>query len=134
MAAEPHSEHDPTGVAPHTPGAKLDAGKAPIFRGLLAYFPRALREVALVSQAGAEKYTWNGWESVADGVNRYADAGGRHILDMAVTDFDDGPHGTGCRHKAQAVWNLLASLELELRQEETTPADTSPPTPEYPLQ
>ena len=31
--------------------------------------------------------------------------------------IDDGPGGTGCLHKAQMIWNLLASLELELRRE-----------------
>jgi hypothetical protein len=30
--------------------------------------------------------------------------------------LDDGVGGTNCYHKAQMVWNLLASLELELRE------------------
>src|SRR5512135_1417397 len=37
-----HYEADPTGRQPHEPGAKLDAGKAPVLRGAIAYFPRAL--------------------------------------------------------------------------------------------
>ena len=34
-------EADPYGKKPNQPGAKLDSGKAPIFQGLIDYFPRA---------------------------------------------------------------------------------------------
>jgi hypothetical protein len=108
------SELDPTGRDPRTPGAKLDAGKSPVLRGAIHYFPRALAAVADVSDAGARKYTWNGWESVPDGVARYGDALGRHILKEAI----EGPNDldTGLLHAAHAAWNCLARLELILRE------------------
>ncbi|MDR5772066.1 MULTISPECIES: dATP/dGTP diphosphohydrolase domain-containing protein [unclassified Caballeronia] len=107
------AEADPHGRSPHEAGAKLDAGKAPVLRGALGYFPRALTAVAEVSEIGARKYTWNGWESVPDGAERYGDALARHILAENI----DGSHDadTGLLHAAHAAWNALARLELLLR-------------------
>lgn len=110
----PKQESDPTGAKPHQPGAKLDAGKLPIMQGVIQYFPRALQAVSGVSQAGAEKYTWDGWETVPDGINRYGNALGRHLLAETI----EGPYDkdTGCLHAAQVAWNALAVLELTLRR------------------
>lgn len=107
-------EQDPNGTAPDQPGAKLDAGKAPIVRGVINYFPRAIEKVAGVSAYGAEKYTWGGWESVPDGFERYSDAMGRHM----IGEKTDGPldPATGLLHAAQVAWNALARLELMLRR------------------
>lgn len=107
------SERDPSGKSPHQAGAKLDAGKAPVVRGVIQYFPLALREISIVSLKGAEKYAWNGWESVPDGFARYTDALGRHLLDEAEGPIDGD---TGCLHAAQVAWNALARLELLLRE------------------
>lgn len=107
------SERDPTGKAQHEHGAKLDAGKAPVARGAIQYFPLALREISLVSLKGAQKYAWNGWESVPDGFNRYTDAMARHLLDETQGPIDAD---TGCLHAAQVAWNALARLELLLRE------------------
>lgn len=108
-------EHDPHGRNPHEPGAKLDAGKVRPWL-MLSDFPLALTEVSRVATVGAAKYTDHGWASVPNGQERYMDAFGRHLLALASGEtHDTGPNGTGCHHKAQAVWNLLASLELELR-------------------
>jgi hypothetical protein len=109
----PIIEADPTGRAAHEPGAKLDAGKAPVLRGLLDYFPRAALAVASVSAFGAEKYTWRGWESVPNGEARYGDALARHIVKEAI----EGPKDTdsGLLHAAHAAWCALARLELKLR-------------------
>lgn len=103
------SERDPAGVPPNSPGAKLDAGKAPVLRGALQYFPRALTAVAEVSAFGAGKYTWGGWESVPDGIARYGDAMARHVL------ADGADEQSGLSHAAHAAWNALARLELMLR-------------------
>lgn len=109
-------ESDPHGLAAHTPGAKMDAGKEPVTQGVLQYFPRALKAVSMVSLAGAKKYAWKGWEKVPDGINRYDNALGRHLLAEAI----EGPvdKDTQCLHKAQVAWNALASLELYLREQE----------------
>jgi hypothetical protein len=40
---------------------KYDGGKAPIYRGAVSYFPRAIEAVAAVSAFGASKYAWKGW-------------------------------------------------------------------------
>lgn len=113
-------ESDPNGKDPHAPGAKLDAGKV---RPWLFYsgFSRALNEVARVTTKGAEKYTPNGWAQVENGVGRYMEAFGRHMVELGKGKvFDSGPKGLGpdIYHKAQMIWNLLASLELELREQE----------------
>lgn len=109
-------EVDPSGKVAKEPGAKLDAGKAPIMRGVLQYFPRALWAVANLSQLGANKYSWKGWEKVPDGINRYGDALGRHILKEEI----EGPYDLDfpndrVLHATEQAWNALARLELILR-------------------
>lgn len=108
------AEYDPNGISANSPGAKLDGGKPQIHRGLLDYFPRACIAVAGVSATGASKYTWKGWESVPDGVQRYTDALVRHVIGESI----DGPYDydTGLLHKSQAAWNALAALEIYLRE------------------
>ncbi len=106
-------ESDPNGKDPHAPGAKLDSGKTLpwlFFSG----FSNALSEVADVTTVGAKKYTPNGWQEVPDGETRYMEAFGRHMLALGRGETHDWD--TGCMHKAQMIWNLLASLELELRR------------------
>lgn len=114
-------ESDPHGIAAGTPGSKLDAGKSPVFRGAISYFPRALMAVANVSEYGANKYSWRGWESVPDGFNRYSDALGRHLAKEDI----EGPYDLDIRndpvypgevlHASQVAWNALARLELLLK-------------------
>lgn len=109
-------EVDPNGKTPHELGAKLDAGKPSVFRGLFDYFPRACLSVAEVSTLGAKKYAWKGWEKVPDGYARYSDALARHILAEAIEGkYDSGPKGIGVLHAAQVAWNAMARLELALR-------------------
>ena len=109
-------ECDPHGKNPHELGAKLDDGKPSVFQGLFDYFPRACLSVAEVSTVGAKKYAWKGWEQVPDGIARYGDALGRHLLKESI----EGPvdSDTGLLHASQAAWNSLARLELILRQRE----------------
>jgi hypothetical protein len=54
---------------------------------------------------------------VPHGESRYMDAALRHLLALGQGERIDPD--TGCMHKAQAAWNLLASLELELRKTST---------------
>lgn len=109
------TESDPNGRNPNEPGAKLDAGKVPVFQGAFDYFPNAIREVAKVSEAGARKYAWKGWETVPDGFVRYSDALARHLIDEANGPVDAD---TGMLHAAQVAWNAMARLELLLRDKE----------------
>lgn len=110
------TERDPLGTDPHTPGAKLDAGK-PMVWLCLAGFSNALAAVADVTTKGAIKYTPNGWMTVPEGQARYMEAFGRHMLKLGTGELVD--RDTGCLHKAQMIWNLLASLELEMRNAQT---------------
>lgn len=108
------AEHDPNGLDASTPGAKLDAGKLMPWL-CVAGFSRALAAVADVTTKGAIKYSPNGWMHVENGEQRYMEAFGRHMLALGRGETHDAD--TGALHKAQMVWNLLASLELELRRE-----------------
>lgn len=107
-------EQDPNGKAPHEPGAKLDAGKTPVFQGLIDYFPRACMAVADVSAHGASKYAWKSWEQVPNAMSRYSDALGRHQLYEAMGQEHD--KDSGLAHKAHTAWNALAVLEMYLRE------------------
>lgn len=106
------TEKDPNGIDAHQPGAKLDAGKTQAWL-CISGFSHALTCVADVTTKGAQKYTPNGWTEVQGGQARYMEAFGRHMLAMGRGELVDTD--TGCLHKAQMIWNLLASLELELR-------------------
>lgn len=108
------TEKDPHGKDPHVSGAKLDAGKTRVWL-MVSGFPRALEEVSKVTTEGAKKYTPYGWKDVPEGKERYMDAFGRHMLELAKGEVLD--KDTQCYHKAQMVWNLMASLELELTDE-----------------
>lgn len=111
-------EVDPNGRNNKEPGSKLDAGKSPVFRGLLNYFPRACSKVADVSNRGAVKYSWKGWESVPDGYYRYSDALVRHLLAEGTEGlYDTGPGGLGSEvlHATEVAWNAMARLELVLK-------------------
>ena len=107
-------EKDPNGIPLKQPGAKADAGKRPVMRGVLHYFPRALTAVAELSEIGARKYSWKGWEKVPDGVIRYGDAMCRHELRIE-DDFTRRDPDTGVLEACAVAWNALARLELILR-------------------
>lgn len=108
-------EEDPNGKAQNEPGAKVDAGKNRVWL-CVSGFSNALEEVSRITTIGASKYTPNGWVEVPDGQTRYMDAFGRHLLSLGKGEvYDNGPGGTGGMHLSQAIWNLLAVLELQLR-------------------
>lgn len=104
-------EVDPNGLSPHSPGAKVDAGKIRMSL-VLDGFKRALTEVGKVGTFGANKYSDNGWMDVEDGINRYRDAMYRHLF--ATDRFDDQ---SGLSHLSHAAWNMLAILELMERED-----------------
>jgi hypothetical protein len=112
-------EKDPNGKSLNETGAKADHGKSRAWL-CLAGFSRALEEVAKVTTVGANKYTPNGWCDVPDAENRYMDAFARHMLALGKGEvFDNGVGGTHTKHLAQMIWNLLAVLELQERNEST---------------
>jgi len=107
-----YPELDPSNKDPHTPGAKLDAGKTRL--GLvLGGFSRALEEVGRVGTFGAQKYTDDGWLDVPNGEARYTDAMLRHYMAEDREIFDKE---TQLLHAAHLAWNALARLDLMLRE------------------
>lgn len=119
------TEVDPAGLVPQAPGAKLDAGKVDVLRGAIQYFPLSLHAVARVSELGAKKYSWKGWASVPNGIRRYGAALARHLVHEEMS-VDDGPGGLGAEvlHATQVAWNALARLELILKAQHETKANT----------
>lgn len=95
---------------------KDDSGKAPIYRGVLSYFPRAVAGVASVSAFGARKYAWNGWCYVPDGLGRYSDALLRHLAEEGKGEVVD--QDSRLAHHLHSCWNALARSELMLIEEE----------------
>ena len=106
-------ERDPQGLSPHSPGAKLDAGKT-LPALVLLDFAHALNAVAEVGTAGAIKYSESGWLQVKDGKKRYENAMMRHWLQKGMGEHVD--LGSGQLHQAHIAWNALAVLELMLRE------------------
>lgn len=121
---EQQGERDPNGLDAKVAGAKLDAGKSPVFRGVIDYFPRAVIAVGGLSYYGANKYSWKGWEQVPEGFGRYSDALGRHLTKEAIEGMydveilNDPKFPARILHATQVAWNAMARLELLLRDME----------------
>lgn len=98
-----------------SPAVKFDGGKAPIYQGFLNRFPRAIVGIAMVSEYGQRKYgTYDGWEKVPDGLNRYTDAKARHMLNQSIEGaYDD--NDSGLAHALQEAWGAMARAELLLQ-------------------
>jgi hypothetical protein len=97
-------------------GRKDDLGKAPVFQGVLSYFPRALEVVARVSEYGSKKYAWGvDWWHLEDAFERYSDALLRHLGREAREELDEE---SGLQHAAHAAWCALGRLEVKLVEAE----------------
>lgn len=97
------------------PGAKHDTGK-PAVHSVLRYFPRAITEVAKVSQHGASLHGWDTWDTIENPIERYSDAKVRHILASCMGEEVDSE--SNLIHAAHEAWNSLAILELMLRSDD----------------
>lgn len=106
---------DPNGKDPHSPGAKVDAGKTRMHL-ITGGMARAVTEVAKVATFGANKYTDGGWVDVPDGFRRYEDAQQRHAASRHMGENFD--QESGLLHVAHEAWNSLAKLDLYLREQE----------------
>lgn len=111
-AVKSEIETDPNGIDQHQPGAKLDAGKP--MAGVLEDFSLALMAVAEIGTFGVNKYSRGSWQSVPNGIERYTDAAWRHLLKEPTELLDDD---SGLMHAAHMAWNILARLELMLRNQ-----------------
>lgn len=85
---------------------------APVYSGVLRYFPDALIEVAKCSRAGNDQHSpgqplhWDKSKSQDE-----ADALVRHLLEAGTFDTD------GIRHSAKVAWRALALLQREIEAE-----------------
>ena len=109
-----------SGLASAT-AAKYD--KLPIYSGAIGRFPRALAELAKVSEFGTKKHEVPiddmSYLDIPDALRVFDDALARHQNKLArgeVVNEDDGR----LFHRAQLVWNALAGLERFLRDREVS--------------
>ncbi len=91
--------------------------KPPAARGVVTRFPRAILELAKLSQYGTTKHEVSiddvSYRDIPDGEGVLLDAQVRHICQEAITgevNEDDGGH----LHATQDAWNALARLEIIL--------------------
>jgi len=83
--------------------------ECPVARGVLDYFPDAIRAVANCSYVGNEQHnpgTPMHWDRAKSGDE--ADALMRHLLERGTVDTD------GVRHTTKVAWRALALLQKEL--------------------
>jgi hypothetical protein len=86
---------------------------APVFSGVMRYFPKALVAVAELSKIGNDQHNpgqpmhWAREKSTDHG-----DCIARHQLEVGTIDTD------GVRHAAKVAWRALAQLELEIEASE----------------
>lgn len=102
-------------------GKKNDNGKLPYHIVLFQQFPLALREVIKCSSAGHEKYKetdtdWQNFSRLDNANSRYKNASLRHMTETGIVD-DMKQYGE-MTHEGAVIWNLLADLEIKLRNNE----------------
>lgn len=101
-------------------GVKRDNGKLPYYTVLFKQFPLALKAVIECSVAGHNKYhetdtDWQNFSRLKNAETRYKEASLRHMTEEGVVeDMIEFGHMT---HEGATVWNLLADLEVKLRND-----------------
>lgn len=112
-------------ASPKLPSDYKARKDAPIARGVLDYFPKAIAAVAETSRIGSEQHNSGEpmrWarEKSAD----HADCIVRHLIDRGLFDVD------GIRHSAKMAWRALALLQTEIEEWEASqcPSTTDPTT------
>ena len=84
---------------------------APVYSGVMAYFPLAMIEVARLSKVGNDKHNpgehlhWS-----RDKSTDHADCIARHLLEHGKLDDD------GITHTAKVAWRALALLQVEMEK------------------
>lgn len=100
-----------------------------------------LRGAVAVGSYGARKYARDNWLRVDDGVMRYYEAVGRHVLDIICGEWIDAEDkgGSGLPNIYHVFWGILAAGELVRRQKEASDKTVVPvgetviaPSPEKP--
>tara|TARA_R110000764_G_scaffold47116_1_gene105476 strand:+ start:2965 stop:3372 length:408 start_codon:yes stop_codon:yes gene_type:complete len=87
----------------------------PVFSGVLAYFPLAIKEVSKASKAGNDQHnpgTSLHWDRSKSGDE--LDALTRHLLDHSINPVDDD----GVLHLTKVCWRAMAALQKELEKKQ----------------
>ena len=91
---------------------KAEKRKAmPVFSGVLAYFPDAIRAISVASSAGQKQHNPDlplAWDRSKSGDE--LDALARHLLEAGTMDDD------GVLHSTKVAWRALANLQKELER------------------
>jgi hypothetical protein len=89
--------------------------------GYLLHYPHALEALVKVLEQGAVKYEALNWKKGNKPDSEYLDACMRHLF----KHLTEGPHDAdiGVMHLAQAVWNLLTLIELNMQDVPTLNPD-----------
>ncbi len=99
-------------------GQKWSDDKIPMYTVIFEQFPLALQEIAKCSQAGNKKYQldtdWMNFKRVKNPQFQYKNAAIRHLMEKGINQ-DMLEYGQ-VRHDAQAIWNLLAALQIQLEE------------------
>jgi hypothetical protein len=88
-----------------------DRKAIPVFSGVLAYFPDALKEVAKASYAATKQHHPDKdmfWDRTKSTDHR--DSLGRHLIDHTKNPIDTD----GVLHLAKVAWRSLAALQIYL--------------------
>ena len=83
----------------------------PVYRGVLSYFPNAIKAVSNCSYVGNEQHhpgTHIHWDKTKSNDNE--DALVRHLIDHSIDPIDDD----GVLHLTKVAWRALAALEIYL--------------------
>lgn len=98
-------------------GQKFSQNKIPAYTVIFQQFPNAIQEVIKCSQAGHKKYPddidWKNFERVKNAENEYLNAAIRHLFEEGINQ--DMIEFGNVLHEAQVIWNLLARLEIKLK-------------------
>lgn len=92
--------------------------ETPVYTGVMAYFPNAIREVAKASYTGSQQHNpgkpihWDKAKSQDE-----ADCMLRHLMDHHEDPLDDD----GVLHAAKVAWRALAFLERHLTESVAMP-------------
>lgn len=102
-------------------GQKNDQGKLPYHTVLFKQFPRAIRELVRCSNAGHLKYhetdrDWLNFTRLENTETRYKNAGLRHMTESG--EVPDMEEFGGMSHEGAVLWNFMADLEVQLRNNE----------------
>lgn len=85
---------------------------APVYRGVMQYFPDALFEIAELSRIGNEQHNpGQPMHWAKDKSTDHGDCIARHLIDAGRRDSD------GVRHATKVAWRALALLQIEIETE-----------------